>query len=120
MIADALLVLGAIGAGLYCLILGRRLSRFNNLQTGVGGAVALLSAQVDDLTKALAEGKEAAQRAAEDLTELTRRADESSKRLELLVASMHDLPSTASQPTPNAEKEAVFFRHPAKATEDAT
>ena len=47
MIADVLLVAGALGAGVYCYVLARRLSRFNDLETGVGGAVAVLSAQVD-------------------------------------------------------------------------
>ena len=47
-IADILLVAGALGAGFYCYILARRLSRFNDLENGVGGAVAVLSAQVDD------------------------------------------------------------------------
>ena len=49
-IADILLAAGALGAGIYCYILGRRLNRFNDLEKGVGGAVAVLSAQVDDLT----------------------------------------------------------------------
>ena len=48
LIADILLVAGALGAGFYCFILGRRLNRFNDLENGVGGAVAVLSAQVDD------------------------------------------------------------------------
>ena len=52
-IADILLVAGALGAAFYCYVLGRRLARFNDLETGVGGAVAVLSVQVDDLTKTL-------------------------------------------------------------------
>ena len=50
LIADILLVAGAFGAGFYCFILSRRLSRFTDLEKGVGGAVAVVSAQVDDLT----------------------------------------------------------------------
>ena len=49
LIADILLAAGAIGAGVYCFVLARRLNRFNDLEKGVGGAVAVLSAQVDDL-----------------------------------------------------------------------
>ena len=41
LIADILLVAGALGAGLYCHVLARRLSRFNDLETGVGGEAAL-------------------------------------------------------------------------------
>ena len=53
MISDILLVAGAIGAGVYCFVLARRLNHFNDLETGMGGAVAVLSAQVADLTRTL-------------------------------------------------------------------
>ncbi|MEP3633733.1 MAG: hypothetical protein ABJQ23_01400 [Shimia thalassica] len=112
LIADALLIAGAIGAGVYCLVLGRRLARFNNLETGVGGAVAVLSAQVDDLTKALESGQQAANLSAEKLSDLTQRADASAKKLELLVASMHDLPQQEEQAVElDPRQEAVFVRH---------
>ncbi|MDO6485481.1 hypothetical protein [Shimia thalassica] len=112
LIADALLIAGAIGAGAYCLVLGRRLARFNNLETGVGGAVAVLSAQVDDLTKALESGQQAANLSAEKLSDLTQRADASAKKLELLVASMHDLPQQKEQAVElDPRQEAVFVRH---------
>ncbi|PHO05353.1 hypothetical protein CSC82_02945 [Rhodobacteraceae bacterium 4F10] len=112
LIADALLIAGAIGAGVYCLVLGRRLARFNNLETGVGGAVAVLSAQVDDLTKALESGQQAANLSAEKLSDLTQRADASAKKLELLVASMHDLPQQKEQAVElDPRQEAVFVRH---------
>lgn len=35
LIADILLASGAIGAGVYCFILGRRLNRFNDLEKGL-------------------------------------------------------------------------------------
>ena len=63
LIADVLLVADAIGAGLYCFILAKRLNRFNDLEKGVGGAVAVLSVQVDELTKTLANAQTAAVRA---------------------------------------------------------
>ena len=92
LIADVLLVAGALGAGLYCFVLGRRLNRFNDLEKGVGGAVAVLSAQVDDLTKTLAAAQSTAATSAETLTDLTRRAEDMSRKLELQMASLHDLP----------------------------
>ncbi|UXX82273.1 hypothetical protein [Roseovarius pelagicus] len=92
MIADILLVAGALGAGLYCYILARRLSRFNDLENGVGGAVAILSAQVDDLTKTLEAAQGTAGASTESLETLTDRAEGVARRLELMVASMHDLP----------------------------
>ena len=99
MIADILLVAGALGAGFYCYILARRLSRFNDLENGVGGAVAVLSAQVDDLTKTLVAAQTTASSSTDSLGELTDRAEGVAKRLELLVASMHDLPESQPAPT---------------------
>ncbi len=92
-IADILLVAGALGAGFYCYILARRLARLNDLESGVGAAVAVLSAQVDDLTKALAAAQTTADTSTHSLDGLTDRAESAAKRLELLVASMHDLPA---------------------------
>ena len=102
LIADILLVAGALGAGLYCLVLGRRLNRFNDLEKGVGGAVAVLSAQVDDLSRTLASAQTAAGASAETLTALVERAEESARRLELQMASLHDLPEAPLKAPPRA------------------
>ena len=75
LIADILLVAGALGAGFYCYILARRLSRFNDLENGVGGAVAVLSAQVDDLSKTLQSAQGAAGESSASLQQLTDRAE---------------------------------------------
>lgn len=113
LIADILLVAGALGAGFYCYVLARRLSRFNDLETGVGGAVAVLSVQVDDLTKTLAAAQETAGASGESLEKLTDRAESVAKRLELMVASMHDLPAAPPQPEAGAKSPLgpVFRRH---------
>lgn len=121
MIADILLVAGASGAGLYCFVLARRLSRFNDLETGIGGAVAVLSAQVDDLTRTLAAAQKTASTSAATLENLTERADSAARRLELLVASLHDLPEQnqaipvqrKEDPDPMEARQAepMFIRH---------
>ncbi len=118
MIANILLVAGALGAGLYCYILARRLSRFNDLENGVGGAVAILSAQVDDLTRVLEAAQNTAHASTMSLDGLTDRAESVAKRLELMVASMHDLPQEREKPAPQAPAEVeeaptgpVFRRH---------
>ena len=117
-IADILLAAGAFGAGIYCYILGRRLNRFNDLEKGVGGAVAVLSAQVDDLTKTLAAAQSTASVSADTLTQLTVRAEAMSQRLELQMASLHDIPpqeSTAPPSEPSGVQqttsEPMFIRH---------
>lgn len=96
LIADILLIAGALGAGFYCLVLARRLRRFTDLEKGVGGAIAVLSAQVDDMTKALGAANAAARTSSQSLESLTDRAEAVARRLELLVASMHDLPAPGS------------------------
>jgi hypothetical protein len=105
MIADILLVAGALGAGFYCFVLARRLSRFNDLENGVGGAVAVLSAQVDDLTRTLAAAQGSAADSSASLTDLTTRAEDAAQKLELLVASLHDLPPATPPPAPRPEEE---------------
>lgn len=97
-IADILLAAGAIGAGIYCFVLGRRLNRFNDLEKGVGGAVAVLSAQVDDLNRTLAAAQNTAAGSAQTLTNLTTRAEDMSRRLELQMASLHDIPPAPVAP----------------------
>lgn len=100
LISDILLAAGALGAGIYCLVLGRRLNRFNDLEKGVGGAVAVLSAQVDDLSKMLTAAQNTAAASAKSLTELTGRAEAMSRKLELQMAALHDIPDTPPSPTP--------------------
>ena len=110
MIADMLLMAGAVGAGLYCFVLSRRLRRFNDLEKGVGGAVAVLSAQVDDLTRTLTRAHGTATSSVRTLAGVTDRAEAAAKQLELLLASLHDLP----EPSQNAgvPVNPFFFRHP--------
>ena len=104
MIADILLVAAAIGATFYCIVLSRRLNRFTDLERGVGGAIAALSNQVDDMTQTLQSAQGAAQASTVSLGDLTGRAEDAARRLELLVASMHDLP----EPDGEARARAVF------------
>lgn len=106
-IADILLIAGALGAAFYCIILSRRLSRFTDLEKGVGGAIAVLSAQVDDMTRALRTARDTASGSTKSLEALTERADGVARRLELLVASMHDLPEVAGAPPATAPQAAA-------------
>ena len=93
LIADILMIIGTLCVAVYCIVLARRLSRFTDLEKGMGGAIAVLSAQVDDMTKTLTKAQKTAAGSAVKLEELTLRAEDAAKRLELLMASMHDLPT---------------------------
>lgn len=90
LVADILMGLGALGAMIYCIVLSRRLKRFNQLETGMGGAIAVLSAQVDDMTKALNRAQTTAAVSADQLKALTERAEQSAQRLEVMLATFHD------------------------------
>ena len=96
-ISDILLIAGTLSAAFYCFVLSRRLNRFTNLEKGVGGAIAVLSAQVDDMTKTLSRAQGSANGSTDSLAALTERAEDVAKRLELLIASMHDLPEASAQ-----------------------
>ena len=114
-IADILLIAGASAAAFYCIVLSRRLKRFNDLEKGVGGAIAVLSTQVDDMTKTLELAQNTANGSNDSLLGLTSRAEDVARRLELLVASMHDLPEpTVEQPEhrPTTEFQSLHSANP--------
>ncbi len=96
-IVDVFMGLAAISASFYCFILSRRLKRFNQLEHGMGGAIAVLSAQVDDMTSALKQAQRTAAGSAQQLVELTGRAEQGAQKLELMLASLHDLTDEAPQ-----------------------
>ncbi len=121
LIADILLVAGALGAAFYCFVLGRRLRNFNNLESGMGGAVAVLSAQVDDLEKILSSARTAAEVSASELQQLTARAEDVRRQLEIQMASLHDIvpqeggsvtPAPAAAPEPATEPVAPVQEEP--------
>lgn len=100
LIADILLAAGAFAAAAYCHVLSGRLKRFNALESGMGGAIAVLSAQVDEMTRALEQARGAAHSSADGLTALVTRAEAAASRIDLLLASMHDLPDPAEDDGP--------------------
>ena len=102
MIADILMAAGAFGAAIYCYVLSGRLKKFTTLESGMGGAIAVLSAQVDDMTRALEKARGTASGSATRLETLNVRAEAAAARLELMIASLHDLPE-ATAPSPDAE-----------------
>lgn len=92
LIADILMAAGSFGAAIYCYVLSARLKKFTTLESGMGGAIAVLSAQVDDMTRALDRARGAANGSASSLEVLTARGEAVAARLELMVAALHDLP----------------------------
>ncbi|MGB3553134.1 MAG: hypothetical protein WBA25_00675 [Jannaschia sp.] len=106
--SDILLLAATIGMALYCRLLSRRLRAFNDLDTGMGGSVAALSLQVDQLRGSIeAAHSEAGDRAAQ-LREGTAAADDRIGRLEMLLAGLEDIEDdvapTASVTEPSPER----------------
>lgn len=111
-LSDILLAAGALGAGAYCLVLSQRLRRFTDLERGVGGAVAVLSAQVDDLARTLQHAEGAARGSVDALAQVSGRAEAAGQRLELLLASLHDLPTVAEGGANRPVATPAFLRRP--------
>lgn len=117
--ADILLVTGTWAVAAYCYVLSVRLRKFATLESGMGSAVALLSAQVDDMTRALDRARGSAQGSAAGLEALTARAEIAAARMEVLLASMHDLPATPDRGTEGRPLRFVRRRTARAATEEA-
>ncbi|MDZ7906066.1 MAG: hypothetical protein U5N55_10065 [Cypionkella sp.] len=91
-IADILMTAGSFGAAVYCYVLSNRLKRFTTLESGMGSAIAVLSVQVDDMTRALEGARSAAHAQSDGLRNQTQRAEAVMAQLQLLMAALHDLP----------------------------
>ena len=98
--ADITLIAATLGAGLFCLVLSRRLTRLSRIDNGLGGAIAVLSAQVDDMSKALAETKSGSEGSATRLEELNADARTLLEELELMLSACHDV-GEAPPPAPD-------------------
>lgn len=93
--ADLLMIFASLGAAAYCLVLSRRLSRLSSFDRGLGGAIAVLSTQVDDMKTALQAAKAGSDGAGQQLSALVRQAQEIGSELELMIAACHDFAEQA-------------------------
>lgn len=100
-LSDLFLGSAAIGAAVYCYVLSRRLTELRSLDGGMGNAIAVLSSQVDELGRTLNAARDAAGQTGTRLDSQTARAEAAARRLELLVASMHDLPESPEDRPPS-------------------
>ena len=127
-IADIFLGAGALAAALYCMVLSRKLSKLSGLDQDLGSAIAVMSQQVDEMSKALNSAQETAAGSSASLEGMTQRAEDVAGRLELMMAALHDLPVEEEQapevgPAPpvdtapeiTGENVSVFLRNPNRA-----
>lgn len=68
------LVAASVGLAGFCLLLAGRLRRLNDLETGLGGAIAVMAAEVDRLEKAIRAARAEATEASEALADEIARA----------------------------------------------
>jgi hypothetical protein len=77
------------------MVLSRRLTRLGSFDKGIGSAIAVLSAQVEEMKSALGEAKAGSDGAGQHLNGLVRQAQDISAELEMMIAACHDFAETA-------------------------
>lgn len=117
-IADILLAAGALAAAFYCYVLSRKLNKLSSLDQELGGAIAVLSQQVDEMTATLGSAKDMATSYSEQLESKISDAQAAVDRIDLMMAALHDLPtpSEAEDVTEAVEENdvTVFLRTPSR------
>lgn len=66
---QGLLLAACLGLGVFCLTLTRRLRKLNDLESGLGGAIAVMAAEVDRLERTIRQARDEAMTASERLAE---------------------------------------------------
>ncbi len=106
LIADGVLILAATVAGLYCLVLSRRLHSLTQMESGLGKAITGMSAQVDEMKDALSKAKSSTEESARELGEQLQAAEEVAQRLEALLQASKDIqtPIAPQQSDPSEDE----------------
>lgn len=77
------LILGCIAVAFYCHLLSGRLRRLNDLETGLGGAIAVMAGEVARLEHAITQARDEAKAATHGLAAEILRAEDERIRLRL-------------------------------------
>ena len=113
-LADILLLVGALGLAAHCLVLSRRLRALARSDEGLGATIETLSQRVDALTRTAARATEEAEAAAARLATLTREAERREGELSFLLAGLGEEGDEADAPdTPPPGAVPRFERPPA-------
>ena len=86
LIADGLLIVAGLTAGLYCFVLSRRLKAFASTETGIGQEIRQLNATLAETREALAETQSKAKAEAEALARDIAQARKLSTQLTNVIA----------------------------------
>lgn len=90
LIADILLLAGALTASLYCWVLSKRVKGLNDLDSGLGSAIASLSQQVNEMQSALKSAQAVTGSNVAELEDLVDRAESASEHLKLMLATTQE------------------------------
>lgn len=90
LIADALLLAGALTAAVYCWVLSKRVKGLNDLDTGLGSAIASLSSQVSEMQTALKAAQSVTGTTVTDMEALAERAEKAAENLKLMLATVQE------------------------------
>jgi hypothetical protein len=103
---DIVVGIGALLAAAYCMVLSRRLRSLTRLDGDIGKAIAVLSAQVDELTRVLKSAERSSGQANDALQDQIAQAEGAARRLELLMAAA---PASVRPTAPPREPEDPGF-----------
>lgn len=117
--SDLMLMAASLGAAAYCMVLSRRLTRLGSFDKGIGGAIAVLSAQVEEMKSALGEAKAGTDGAGRHLDDLVNQAREISSELEMMIAACHDFAEQAIDVQDRRPDEGTEHRAPGDQREAA-
>ena len=98
LIADGLLIAGALAAAFYCWVLSVRVRGLKDLDQGLGAAIAGLSNQVTEMRTALKTTQSSAGASADHLRQSTEAAEAAAERLAALLARYGSVDTAAPAP----------------------
>lgn len=105
LISDGVLIIAATVAGLYCLVLSRRLHSLTQLESGLGKAITGMSDQVDELKEALSNAKTSTEGSARALGDQLKAAEFVADKLESLLRASKERESFGDRAAPVAASE---------------
>ena len=87
LLMNGLLMAGTLFAGGYCWVLARRVRDLKSLDSGLGGAIVMLTRQVELARTTLEEARASSRDSRIELSQLIARADGAAGQLKLLIAA---------------------------------
>lgn len=108
------IIAGSVILMLFCIILARRLRRLNDLEQGLGGAIAVMAAEIDRLDRSIRLARQEAMTAGETLAIEVQKAQSERARWDLHLR-MREAISSGAVPVslPGEASDPVSGRGPA-------